>query len=77
MYKFSGKLRLLAIIFMVVGAVGIGVGFMSTPETNEDVEAILKYEAEHGHGHDSAHAGNAHGTDKHVDDAKKHENIIF
>ena len=64
MYKFSGKLRLLAIIFMVVGAVGIGIGFMSAPSTVEDVKTILKYEAEHGHGHDAAHAGGAHGSEE-------------
>ena len=67
MYEFSGKLKLWAIGFMVVGLVGIVAGFMQAPKTTEDVEAILKYEAEHGHGHDTAHAADAHGADSHAD----------
>lgn len=72
MYTFSNKLRLLAIIFMVVGAVGIGVGFMSAPKTVEDVETILKHEAEHGHGgHGAAHADAGH--DAHPEKAAHHD----
>ena len=60
MYTFSGKLKLLAIIFMVVGAIGITVGFMSAPSDKAAVEQILKDEAAHGH-HGDAHAAPAHG----------------
>ena len=77
MYKFSGKLRLVAIVCMVVGLIGIVPGFLSTPSSPEEVETILKQEeAEHAaHGgvahHDSAHAShNSH------DDAKAHQKHV-
>ena len=38
MYEFSGKLKLWAIGFMVVGAVGIIAGFISAPKTVEEVK---------------------------------------
>jgi len=63
MYNFSGKIKLFAIVFMAVGLIGMVAGFVSAPKSTQDVEAILKYEAEHGHGHDTAHAADAHGAD--------------
>ena len=53
MYDFSKKLKLWAIGFMVVGAVGIIAGFMSAPSTVEEVEQILAHEDAHGGGHDA------------------------
>ena len=41
MYTLPNKLKLFAIIFMVVGAVGIVAGFMNAPKTTAEVEAIL------------------------------------
>ena len=59
MYNFSKKLKLTAIVLMVLGAIGIGVGFMSAPSSVEEVEQILAHEAEHG-GHEDAHAVATH-----------------
>jgi len=77
MYDFSKKLKLWAIGLMVVGAVGIIVGFMSAPSTVEDVEHILAHQDGHGGGHDAEAAthgaieahGEAHHQDSHNDKA--------
>ena len=71
MYTFSGKLKLFSIILMVVGLIGITVGFMSAPSDKAAVEQILKDEAAHGH-HGDAHAAPAHGDahgEAHADEA--------
>jgi len=68
MYDFSKKLKLWAIGFMVVGAIGIVTGFMSAPSTVEDVEQILA-DSHHGGGHDAEAATHgaveAHGEADH------------
>lgn len=38
MYTFSGKLKTLSFVLMIVGALGIGYSFMSAPKTTQDVE---------------------------------------
>ena len=48
MYSFSGKIKLVAIISMVVGLLGIGYSFIATPST---VEALGAHAS-----HDPAHA---------------------
>jgi hypothetical protein len=53
MYTFSSKLRTFSFILMLLGALGIGYGFLTAPKTIQDVEAILKAEeAHHGGGHE-------------------------
>ncbi len=64
MYNFSKKLKLTAVVLMVLGAIGIGAGFMSAPKTVEDVEAILAHDNAHGGGHEDAHAVTTHDTHK-------------
>ena len=41
MYTFSSKLRLFAIISMVLGLVGLVYGFLSVPHTVEEASAVL------------------------------------
>ena len=51
---------------MLLGALGIGIGFMSAPKTIQDVEKILASET---HGHAAAHnthVAEAHGTEAHA-----------
>jgi hypothetical protein len=50
MYTLPGKLKLLAIILMVLGALGIASGFLNTPSTTEEVKELLASHNE-GHGH--------------------------
>ncbi|WP_084642269.1 quinol:cytochrome C oxidoreductase [Flavobacterium indicum] len=70
MYQFSSKLKTFSFILMVVGALGIGYGFLTTPKTTEDVEKILKeQEAHHGGGHHEAHATAEHGSTAHAEES--------
>ena len=49
---------------MILGIVGIGVGFWQAPKTIEDVEKIL---ADSNHGHEAAHVEKvAHDTEAHA-----------
>lgn len=41
MYTFSSKLRMSAIILMIVGLLGIGYGFISAPKTVEEAKAMV------------------------------------
>ncbi|MBT8314846.1 MAG: quinol:cytochrome C oxidoreductase [Maribacter sp.] len=52
MYTFSSRLKIASIILMVVGALGIGVGFMSAPSTIEEAKAMV---ASHDDGHGDTH----------------------
>jgi hypothetical protein len=84
MYQFSGKLKTFAIALMVIGAVGIISGFLSTPSSVEEVKEHLQH-AHNDHGahavapvahheevvKEEAHAHDAHGHDAHAE--AKHE----
>jgi hypothetical protein len=50
MYTLPSKLKLFAIVFMVLGAIGIATGFMSTPSNTAEVKEMM---AAHGDGHGS------------------------
>ena len=52
MYTFSSKLKTFSFVLMILGAIGIGIGFMAAPKTIEDVEKLL---ADSHHGHEAAH----------------------
>ena len=63
MYKFSNKLKTFSFILMILGALGIGYGFMTSHKSLEEVKIMLADEASHhGGSHDNAHADphNAH-----------------
>lgn len=63
MYTFSSKLKTFSIALMVLGAVGIGIGFLNAPKDIAEVEKILAAESHgHGAGHDE-HATAGHGHD--------------
>ncbi len=69
-YKLPNKVKLFAIIFMVVGALGIVAGFMSTPANTAEVKEML--EAHHdGHGGGHGDATEAHG-DGHEETSEAH-----
>ncbi|NJB83889.1 quinol:cytochrome C oxidoreductase [Wenyingzhuangia aestuarii] len=56
MYQFSSKLKISAIALMVIGLIGIIIGFVSAPSTEAEVAEILAHQESHG-----AH-GNTHAT---------------
>ncbi|PIF00859.1 MAG: quinol:cytochrome C oxidoreductase [Maribacter sp.] len=53
MYTFSNRLRMASFIMMIVGLLGIGIGFMSAPSTVKEARAMV---ADHDGGHGGAHA---------------------
>jgi hypothetical protein len=70
MYTLPNKLKVFALVFMVLGAVGIVAGFLSAPKTTEDVAAMMA-DAHHGDGHveveTTHHSGESHhGTESHA-----------
>lgn len=52
MYSFSGKIKLVAIILMIVGILGVAYGFLSVPKTVQDVQHAhhLEQTTSHQHG---------------------------
>ena len=67
MYTFSKKLKTVSIALMIIGALGVVYGFMTSHKSFEEVETMLAEEASHhggGHGEDTAHAAPSH--DSHV-----------
>ncbi len=47
MYTFSGKLKTFSIALMILGALGMGYGFLTAPKTTEDIKEILHQEESH------------------------------
>ena len=58
MYTFSSKLKTFSFILMLLGALGIGYGFLTAPKDIQEVEKILAAES-HGSHHAEA-VGTAH-----------------
>ena len=48
MYTLSSKLKLTAIIFMIVGAIGLVIGFLQAPSDLDDVREMMAAEEHHG-----------------------------
>lgn len=47
MYTFSKKLKISAILFMILGALGIGYGFLTTPNNVNEVKEMMQHENSH------------------------------
>ena len=66
MYTFSGKLKTVSIVLMILGALGIGYGFLSAPGTTEEVAQALEHADDGHHGEAATHAAPAgHGDSGH------------
>ena len=50
MYQFSGKLKMFSIALIVLGALGIGLGFYNAPSTVEEAMEMVA-SSDHGDGH--------------------------
>lgn len=73
MYTFSSKLKTFSFVLMILGAIGIGVGFWQAPKTIEDVEKIL---ADSHHGHEAAHVEKvAHDAEAHAVTEPAHSEV--
>lgn len=69
-YKISNRLRLTAIILMVVGLLGVGYGFITSNKSFAEVETMLANESHHGSGHGEAAP---HGEETHQVEAISHD----
>ncbi len=76
MYTFSNKLKTFSFILMILGALGVGYGFMTSHKSLDDVKTMLTEEASgHGGGHAEeathvvADSHGEHGEVAHADDA--------
>lgn len=66
MYTLPNKLKIFALALMVVGAIGVIVGFLNVPGSHEEVVEILAQQESH-HGHDTAMAEVHHHDDAHIE----------
>ncbi len=66
MYTFSNKLKTFSIILIVLGALGVGYGFMTSHKSFKEVEHLLEEEAHHGGGHEETTAHTTTGLDTHA-----------
>ena len=62
MYSFSKNLKIFSLILIAVGAVALGIGFLSAPTTVEEAKAMVV--DAHGHGGHGGHDDH----DTHADD---------
>jgi hypothetical protein len=73
MYTLSSKLKLTAIIFIVVGAIGMIYGFLAAPSSIEEVEKIIaEQEAHHGGDHGETAQMQDHANEGHHEAQAKH-----
>ncbi len=63
MYTFSNKLKLFSFVLMIVGALGIGYGFLTAPANVEEAKAMVA---------DAHHGDNTHGA-SHAEASEHHE----
>jgi len=56
MYQFSGKLKMFSIALIILGALGIGLGFYNAPSTVEEaMEMVASSDHGDGHGAEASH----------------------
>jgi len=70
MYTFSSKLKIFAIVLIILGAIGVGFGFIDSHKSLEEVKEMLAHEESHGGGHGSEAT---HDTTKSDGHATSHE----
>ena len=69
-YKISNRLRMGAIIMVVLGILGVAYGFMDSHKVNEDnITEFLANENSHGGGHATVDHGDAHVEETHGETA--------
>ena len=59
MYTFSGKLKTISFVLMILGALGMGYGFLTAPSTTEEVAQMMHHEEDGHHGEAESHAAPA------------------
>ncbi|NQW35935.1 MAG: quinol:cytochrome C oxidoreductase [Flavobacteriales bacterium] len=82
MYSFSNKLRLGAIILMILGALGVGYSFYSVPSSTDEVKEMMSHNTEHNGDLAKKEAthnveADTHTTEVNVDSEAKHLEHAF
>ena len=65
MYTISSKIKIFSIALIILGLIGVGIGFMTSHKSFEEVETMLAEEAAHhggGHGEEATHEVASHDT---------------
>ena len=66
MYTFSGKLKTFSIALIILGALGMGYGFLTAPKTTAEVKEILAHEdSAHGESHEATASHGASSSESH------------
>ena len=60
MYTFSSKLKTFSIALMILGIIGVGIGFVSVPKNTEEVEKMLS--DSHGGHHETTNTHEEHSS---------------
>lgn len=76
-YTVSNKLKTFSIILVILGLLGMGYGFMSTPDSVEQVKTTMANDAHHGHAAETQEATHqemaaADSQDAHADTHAEH-----
>ena len=58
MYTISGKLKTVAFVLMILGAIGVAFGFLTSHKSLDEVKEMIAEHGHHGESHD--HETNAH-----------------
>ena len=72
MYTFSSKLKTFSLILILLGALGIGYGFLTAPKNIQEVETMLSAESHH-EGGSNAHEAHAVAGENDAVAAEKHK----
>ena len=72
MYQFSGKLKMFSIALIVLGVLGIGIGFYNAPSTVEEAMEMVS-SADHGDGHGAEASHGSASNDEHS--SQLHTNV--
>jgi len=75
MYQFSGKIKLFSLVLIILGALSIGWGFATVPDSPEEaMEIMSKRNADHHGGHGDAKGHDDHKTkETHHNEDKDHD----
>ncbi|QWX84058.1 quinol:cytochrome C oxidoreductase [Cellulophaga sp. HaHaR_3_176] len=73
MYTVSNRLKIASIILMVIGAIGIGIGFVSMPGSVQEAKAMVaSHDDGHGGGHPEEAVHPAKASDSHHEASEAH-----
>ncbi len=73
MYQFSGNLKIFSISIIIIGALGIMLGFVNSPSTIEEVKEIISNES---HGHENVNSAYTQDNNYHFSETEELTHIL-